>query len=111
VVATPPPFVTQVPRPFVQPDPDDDPVSDVPPDDERPVNRRVPPPIRLVGPNGQVVPQPYVEDDDAPQQPATAPTPANPFGVMPGTPRPGMVTPAPQQQQQQQPPQTVDPEP
>lgn len=103
-----PPFMQQ-PQPVIQPDPDDDPVSDVPPpDDERP-NRRVPPQIRLVAPDGRVVSQPYVEDDPSPQ-PATPQVPANPFGVIGGSSRPGVINPPPPQQQEQT-PNTRDPEP
>ena len=87
------------PQPVIQPDPDDDPVSDVPPDDERP-NRRVPPQLRMVAPDGRVVAQPYVEDDQDPQ-PAQGPqVPANPFGVQSGSSRPGVISPVPPQPQQ-----------
>lgn len=89
--STPPPFI-QRPQPIVQPDPDDDPVSDVPPEDERP-NRRVPAQIRLVAPDGRVLSQPAV-DDDAPE-PATPQVPPNPFGVLGGSSRPGVISPVP----------------
>jgi len=103
-----PPFGQQQPQPVIQPDPDDDPVSDVPPDDERP-NRRVPPQIRMVAPDGRVVAQPYVEDDQDPQ-PAQGPqVPANPFGVQSGSSRPGVISPVPPQPQQA--PNARDPEP
>lgn len=107
---TPPPFVQQVPQPFVQPDPDDGPVSDVPPgDDRRP--RQVPPAIRLVQPGNQPAPQPTPVDDDQPQPPpGTQQAPANPFGIQTGTARPGMVTPAPAPQPQR-PQNTRDQEP
>jgi hypothetical protein len=103
--ATPPPFVQQ-PQPIIQPDPDDDPVSDVPPEDERPT-RRVPPPIRVVAPDGRVVSQPFIDDEPAPQP--TPQVPTNPFGVQTGSSRPGMITPAPPQPDQQQ--NAPDPEP
>jgi len=92
-----PPFVPQRPQPFVQPDPDDDPISDVPPDDERPVRnvRPTPPPVIRIGPNGQLVAQPNVSPDDDAPQPATPQTPANPFGIQTGSARPGVITPAP----------------
>ena len=103
-----PPFFQRPPEPLIQPDPDDDPVSDVPPDDERP-NRRVPPQLRLVAPNGQVVSQPYVEEDPSPQPPSPQ-VPPNPFGVQSGSSRPGVITPVPPQPQQRT-PNTRDPEP
>jgi hypothetical protein len=118
--ATPPPFqqtpqpsFQQTPQPFAQANPDDDPPDA--PDDERPnrVNRPGVPPavLRMVGPNGQAVPQPYVIDDDTPQVPAPAPTTApNPFGVTTGAARPGMPPPQPTPPQQR-PPNTRDPEP
>lgn len=55
-------------------------------------------------------PQPQQEPpDEQPEQPATTPTPANPFGIPSGaTSRPGVVTPVPQQQPQRTQP---DPEP
>lgn len=108
---TPPPFVQQVPQPFIQPDPDDNPASDVPPDDAR-RPRSVPPVLRLVQPPGnQPAPQPSPVADDQPPQPAgTQQVPANPFGIQTGTSRPGMVTPAPAPQPQR-PPNTRDQEP
>jgi len=110
--ATPPPF-QQMPQPFAQANPDDDPADA--PDDERPnrvIRPGVPPAVlRMVGPNGQAVPQPYVIDDDTPQVPAQGPTPApNPFGVVTGSARPGMPAPQPIPPQQR-PPNTRDPEP
>src|SRR4051812_4253780 len=92
-----PPFVQQRPQPFVQPDPDDDPVSDVPPDDERPVRnvRPNPPPIIRIGPNGQAIVQPNVSPDDDARQPTTTQAPANPFGIQTGSARPGTITPPP----------------
>jgi hypothetical protein len=105
--ATPPPF--SFPQPQVQPpppDPDDNPVSDVPPDDDQPP-RGVRPP-NLPG-RPTVPPQPFQPgDDDRPGQPQPA-TPANPFGVQPGSSRPGVITPAPQQPQRPRP--QPDPEP
>jgi hypothetical protein len=107
---TPPPFVQQVPQPFIQPDPDDNPTSDVPPDDDR-RPRSVPPVLRLVQPGNQAAPQPSPVADDQPPQPAgTQQAPANPFGIQTGTSRPGMVTPAPAPQPQR-PPNTRDQEP
>ena len=90
--ATAPPYIQQAP-PFIQPDPDDDPVSDVPPNDERPRTIRTAPPVIRIGPNGQAIAQPLPEDD-APQPPAPQ-VPVNPFGIQTGSPRPGMITTAP----------------
>jgi len=115
--APPAPPFQQIAQPFVQPEPDDNALSDVP-DDERP-NRIVrpggaAPVIRMVAPNGQGPnqgPQPFVIEDSAPQgPPPTAPTmPANPFGATTGAARPGM--PAPQPVPPQRPPNTRDAEP
>jgi hypothetical protein len=115
--ATPqaPPF-QQIAQPFVQPDPDDNALSDVP-DDDRP-NRAVrpgaAPVLRMVAPNGQGPnqgPQPFVIEDSAPQGPSpnNPATPANPFGATVGAARPGM--PAPQPAPPQRPPNTRDAEP
>jgi len=107
---TPPPFVQQVPQPFIQPDPDDNPASDVPPEDDR-RPRPVPPVLRLVQPGNQPAPQPSPVDDDQPTPPAgTQQAPANPFGIQTGTSRPGMVTPGPAPQPQR-PQNTRDQEP
>jgi hypothetical protein len=98
VTAAPPTF-QQAPQAFVQPDPDEP--ADVP-DDDRP-NRGtrpgVPPVIRMVAPNGQVVAQPFVIEDDAQPAPAPTATPSNPFGVTGGSARPGMPPPPPPQPQ------------
>ena len=109
VTAAPVPFQPP-PQAFVQADPDDNP-ADV--DDGRPNRARpgAPPVIRMVGPNGQAVAQPFVIEDDAQPAPAPTPTPSNPFGVTAGSPRPGMITPAPQPQQPQRPANTRDQEP
>jgi hypothetical protein len=87
--ATPPPFSPPVFQP-PPPDPDDNPASDVPPDDDRPT-RRLPAPGTPNNPAGQEPP------DD---RPAT-PSPANPFGIAPGSgsARPGTISPAPPQTQ------------
>jgi hypothetical protein len=112
--AAPPPFAGAQRFPQPQPDPDDDPVSDVPPDDEPPPTRggirvNAPPNAPRGGPNQP--PQRFQpeEDDDAPE-PEPAPTaPANPFGVQTGSPRPGTITPVPQQPER--PRSQPDPEP
>jgi hypothetical protein len=107
-IGTQPPFLQQPPQPFLQPDPDDDPVSDVPPNDDRAApGRRTGAPIIRIGPNGQAVAQPPVTPDDDAPQPTQAP--ANPFGIQVGSPRPGMITPAPPAQPQR--PNTRDQEP
>jgi hypothetical protein len=113
-----PPFATV--RPAVQqppPDPDDDPVSDVPPNDEPPVrNGRQGGPFtgpRGGGPNQQAPAQPFqpfqVQDEDRPEPAPNTPAPANPFGIQSGSPRPGTISPVPQPQNQR--PQQRDPEP
>jgi hypothetical protein len=76
--ATPPPFTPPAAVQPPQPDPDDNPVGDVPPDDDR----RAPPGSRQP-PADQPQPQPA--------------GPANPFGVQPGSSRPGVISPVPQQ--------------
>ena len=97
-----PGFVGGRPVPQVQPepDPDDDPASDVPPpedDDDAPRVRNG----RVVGGvrNGQ--PQPFQpgDDDEPPATQAPTPQPGNPFGSAPiGSARPGEITPVPQPQ-------------
>jgi hypothetical protein len=66
-----------------------------------------------VGPRpGAIVPPPVVASDNEPdqQQPPVAPTPANPFGLPPGSSqRPGVITPPQPQPPQQQPPQQQAP--
>ena len=72
-------------------------------DDAPPVGARNPngaPAARLPrdGPQpGVVAPRPPVPDDDDRNEPESrpAPTPTNPFGVAPGTARPGVITPGP----------------
>lgn len=103
------PFLTAPPVP-PQRDPDDDPVSDVPPDDEPPVRNR---PFNAPrGVPGQPAPaQPFQpQDDDDQAQPApNTPAPTNPFGIQTGSSRPGTISPVPQPQTPR-PPQR-DPEP
>ena len=104
-VAAPPPFVSAAPQ-FRQVDPDDDPVSDTPPDDDPP-NRGRALPVPRPGP-GQV-PQPVQQpDEDQPQQPTNTQAPANPFGIQTGSSRPGTISPVPQPTRPQPQP---DPEP
>jgi hypothetical protein len=114
--AAPPPFGAvqrfPQPQPQPQPDPDDDPVSDEPPDDEPPPNRgtiRVNAPPN--GPRGPNQPPQRFEpdDDDAPESEPAPTTPSNPFGVQPGSSRPGTITPVPQQPER--PRSQPDPEP
>jgi hypothetical protein len=102
-------------RPVPPPDPDDDPASDVPPEDDPDENpaARGPRP-RVVGPRNQPgIPQPFDANDanDANDDaPATqAPAPANPFGLSTGSSRPGEIAPVPQPQQR--PRSQPDPEP
>ena len=109
---TPPPF-QQAPQAFTQPDRDDNPSSDVPPDDDRPnrvVRPGAPPVLRMVAPNGQGPAQPFVIEEETQQVPAPTTTPTNPFGVTVGSARPGMPTPQPQPPPQR-PPNTRDAEP
>ena len=81
---------------FPQADPDNNPASDVGPDDEPP-NRNIRVNVPRGAPN-QTPPQPFQPQDENPTgPPATAPAPTNPFGVQPGSARPGMITPVPQQ--------------
>jgi hypothetical protein len=110
-IATPAPFTA--PRQIQQPtDPDDDPISDVPPEDERPV--RVPG-LQLPRGVNQAPPQPFQPQDDdndtQSQRPGNnQPVPANPFGIQTGSSRPGTISPVPQQPPPQQRPRP-DPEP
>lgn len=88
-ITAPPPF-TPTPVAQPQPDPDDNPAGDVPPDDDRPVRPQQP----------GARPQPFQPGDQGqPQQPPPTASPANPFGVQPGSSRPGEITPVPQPQQ------------
>jgi hypothetical protein len=118
----------QPPRPFfggAQPafqpqidpdDPEENPPNDIAPEPgESPVGPRGRPFQRgRVPPPGVVQAQPFPpltqpDPDDQPQEgPATTPT--NPFGVIPGSSRPGVVTPVPQQPRPNQRP-NGDPEP
>ena len=120
------PFVPGQPQPFipgrvtpgVQPDPDDDPVADVAPEDGvGPARARTPrdfvPPNRpgVAGPVVRPFPPPDLENDVQPEpiEPAPPPSvPANPFGVSIGSSRPGVISPVPQPPQQRP---SVDPEP
>jgi hypothetical protein len=104
-VATPPPFGGA--QRFPQPDPDDNPVADVP-DDGGPPNRgiirmNVPPNIQIQRgqPNQTNPPQPFqtTPDDNPTPVPDTTQAPANPFGIQTGSSRPGTITPVPQQPQ------------
>jgi hypothetical protein len=105
-IQAPPPFA--LPRAVRQIDSDDNPTSDVPPDDERPV--RVPGlAIPRAGQN-QAPPQPFQpQDDDTPQQAPTTTAPANPFGIVTGSSRPGTITPVPQQPTPQRPQRDQEP--
>jgi hypothetical protein len=112
---TPPPFGGA--QRFPQPDPDDNPVADVPPNDDGPPNRgtirlNVPPnQIQRGQPNQAAPPQPFqtTQDDNQTPPPETTQAPANPFGIQTGSSRPGTITPVPQQPQR---PRTqADPEP
>lgn len=87
--AAPVPFrATPPPVPFSPPpDPDDNPASDVPPnDDPNPDGSRS-------GPS-----QPFEPQDDTQPQPPTGA--GNPFGIPTGSARPGTITPIPQQNNQ-----------
>jgi hypothetical protein len=107
-------LVTPPPQAFVQMNPDDNPVSDVPPNDDI-ANRagRAGVPINIQR-SPQIPPQPFQtfplpQDDNGPQQPANTPAPTNPFGIQTGSSRPGTISPVPAQPTQR-PPQR-DPEP
>jgi hypothetical protein len=105
--SVPPPFTVTPPPQFRQIDPDDNPVSDTPPDDDPPNRGRGPVNVPRAGPV-QAPPQPFQPQDDQPQQPTNT-APANPFGIQTGSPRPGTITPVPPQPQR---PRTQpDPEP
>jgi hypothetical protein len=114
----PQPMVMPLPQVDIDPnDPEENPPNDVPPQDgPNPRGVRVPPtPRDFVPPTNAgrpMPPQPFQPDpDDGPdgeQNPPAAPN--NPFGVQPGSARPGVITPVPQQQPQNRPPQP-DPEP
>jgi hypothetical protein len=117
--ATPPPgFARPQPQPrfdFVQPDPDDP--EENPPGDIAPGGRRLPPNARFPQPQQRPVnvepsPEPFQPDpDDEPEpEPEDRPAPTNPFGIAPGSSRPGVITPVPQAPPQNQRPQG-DPEP
>jgi hypothetical protein len=119
-VFTPPPAAAAVRFPQIQidqDDPDDDPDEDDAddPDEDQPADvapdRRIPRPIPPPIPRDFVPPpatgrpmppqpfQPGPDDDPAPQTGPTA-KPNNPFGVQPGSARPGVITPVPRQQPQ-----------
>ena len=84
------------PDPEPEPDPEEDPVTDTPPDaDARPLTAREAAEEaarRRVAERRQQI---FVGDQgDAPdgRTPAAQPTPANPFGLPPGSARPGVIT-------------------
>ena len=116
---TPPPVAAQpMPQPQIDIEPDEDeqfppPNPNAPQDaEDRPANPRVRPP--LVPPNvagRPMPPQPFQPDpaDDSDEQPTPTPAPSNPFGVAPGSARPGVITPVPQQPRERVP--QPDPEP
>ena len=107
---TPPPFAAPQRFPQAQsqpqPDPDDDPVSDVAPDDDPPPNRGN---VRPNAPRGLDQEPVDPPDDDQPEQPEPSQAPTNPFGIQTGSPRPGTITPVPQQPER--PRSQPDPEP
>ena len=109
-----PPQPQPVPQFEIDPDdPEENPPNDAPPEEpaeDRPVNpRRVP----FLNPNVNgrpLPPQPFQPDPDDDVEPAEEPevAPGNPFGVLPGSSRPGTITPVPQQRDREPQP---DPEP
>jgi hypothetical protein len=100
----------------VQLDPDEEnPPNDIAPDaSEQPGPRGRPFQRGRVPPGGIVQAQPFPpltqpDPDDQPQD-APAAQPTNPFGIVPGSARPGVITPVPQPQRPNQRP-NGDPEP
>jgi hypothetical protein len=92
---------TRFPQPQFEPnDPEENPINDVGPGQPRPrpgFPQGVPRPVSVDPPQ----PDPPDPNDDTP---GTVETPANPFGLPPGSSTtPGVVTPVPQQQQNRQP--------
>jgi hypothetical protein len=70
------------------------------PDEERPANARPRTPLVPPTVNGRPMPpQPFEpdRDDEQPRPPGSTTVPNNPFGVGPGSSRPGVITPTPQQ--------------
>ena len=136
--STPPPVSAGAPRPpqpaFQQPrlplpipqpepepevtfdpdDPEENPPDDIAPEEpenDQPLNPRVRMPFVPPNITGRPMPaQPFQPDPDVDAEPEDQPTaaPGNPFGVPPGSSRPGTVTPVPQQRERQPQP---DPEP
>lgn len=100
-------------EPEVEFDPrEENPPEDVPPDERPGNNPRVRVPFTPPTVNGRPMPpQPFQPDpDDVPQDPEPEAAPTNPFGVRPGSARPGVVTPVPDEEQRRAEPQP-DPEP
>jgi hypothetical protein len=108
--APPTAFMPQQPQPMPQPvfeadDPEENPPDDVPPPEaDGPFQRGRP--FRRIAPGasgpGTVQAQPFPPeiqpDPDVIEEPADAAPPAsNPFGIVPGSNRPGVITPVPQQ--------------
>ena len=85
-------------------DPEENPPGDIAPndpDEDIPVRGPRRTQIQRVNPNVPGVRIPEQEDPDAtPAEAAPAPRPNNPFGVQPGSNRPGTITPVPQRQGQ-----------
>jgi hypothetical protein len=117
----PPPIPQPQPIPEFEPEIQIDPLEENPPDDvappepvdDGPLNnqRRG---VRFNPPNVNgrpVPPQPFQPDpDDPPDDAEPAAAPNNPFGVLPGSSRPGEITPVPEREPRDAPPQP-DPEP
>jgi hypothetical protein len=115
-VARPQPQVFQEFEPEIQIDPaEENPPNDIPPgepDEQRPPNTRTRTPFAPPNVNGRPMPpQPFQPDpEDPPSEPEPQVVPNNPFGVPPGSSRPGVITPVPERDQERTPPQP-DPEP
>lgn len=114
---TPPPVAQPVPEfepeiQFDRDEPEENPPGDVAPGEERQINPRVRVPFAPPNVNGRPMPpQPFQPDpDDVPEDSEPEDVPDNPFGVPPGSSRPGVITPVPEQDQRDTPPQP-DPEP
>jgi hypothetical protein len=115
----PPPIARPVPEfepefLFDPDDPEENPPGDAaqPEPENRQQNPRVRVPFAPPNVNGRPLPpQPFQPDpDDLPEDSEPEEAPDNPFGVPPGSSRPGVITPVPEQEQRNTPPQP-DPEP